>query len=426
MKIYIVSPVFPPEPIVSANTSADLAQGLAAREHSVMVITTFPNRPAGKIYTGYKRQFINRKKNGSFETLRCFSFFSVHSKLYSRFMENISFGIASSLVVMFLGKADVLYANTWPIFAQGLLTLACRLRGIPIVLSIQDIYPESLLSQKRVQQQDSLSTRLLRWLDAKTVGNAAALIVISRHFKTIYTQDRCVPAEKIHIIPNWVDENKLEVNLENNSIRKQHEIPEDAFLVVYGGNIGVAAGLAGVIQAFDRLCAYSKIYLLIAGSGSQLAECRQLARESANPRIIFHSPWLDSETSGVLSAADVCILPTLSNQSIVSVPSKLITYMLAARPVLSCVAEESDIADMLGSACCGWVIPPDNPQALAEKILSLSKFEPRERMIYGEQGRQYALEHMTRAANLPRLIDLIEKEGRLDPTQKTLNKLFHR
>jgi colanic acid biosynthesis glycosyl transferase WcaI len=55
MRVHVISPVFLPEPIVSAQTTLQIAQALAERNHDVTVITSFPNRPAGRLYPGYRR-----------------------------------------------------------------------------------------------------------------------------------------------------------------------------------------------------------------------------------------------------------------------------------------------------------------------------------------------------------------------------------
>ena len=122
MKIGIVSCLFLPEPIVSSHTGADLAEQLRGSGHRVRVITSFPSRPNGKLYEGYKRRlWLYDRSFSRYDVLRCFSFVSPASTLLSRFLENISFGITSGLAVLFLEKPDVLYGNTWPIFAQGIL-----------------------------------------------------------------------------------------------------------------------------------------------------------------------------------------------------------------------------------------------------------------------------------------------------------------
>jgi colanic acid biosynthesis glycosyl transferase WcaI len=309
---------------------------------------------------------------------------------------------------MFLDKPDVIYANTWPIFAQGLLALVCWLRCVPLILSVQDIYPESLSIQSRIGSARGGLFRFLRWIDQKTKQNSAGIVVISEKFKRIYVKNRRVPAEKLHVIPNWIDEQQVEINPELNHVRCSHNIPDDAFLVMYAGNVSAASGLDTVIKAFQNLEAEPRIYLLVAGSGSKLLEWRALAQKIANPRILFHTPWLDSETSGMLAAADLFMLPTYGDQSLVSVPSKLITYMLAARPILCCAADNSDIARTVGHAACGWTIPVGNPNLVAQMLITLSQEPADELRRFGRQGRNYALRHMTRGANLPRLVNLIQ------------------
>jgi len=409
MKINIVSPVFPPEPITSARANADLAAQLCRNGHRVRVITTFPNRPAGKLYDGYQRKlWFHDDSFSGYKVLRCFSIFSTRSTMVSRFLENISFGITSGIATLIMGKPDMIYGHTWPIFAQGILALVCRLRGIPFSTRVQDLYPESLLAQGRVADRSAWIYRSLHWLDMKIKRSSAAVIVISEEFRRIHVQDRHIPAEKVHLIPNWIDEDFVQLHPSENHIRKGHGIPEDAFLVVYGGNIGAAAGVETVIRAFQHLAAKPNIYFLVAGEGAMLSDCRNLAQKVNNPRILFHSPWPQSETSGVLCAASMLILPTHGDQSIVSVPSKLMTYMLAGRPVLSCVSEESDIARIIGDAACGWVIPPGNPDEISQKILLLSEQRASQLEILGERGRSYVLQHLTRRANLPKLVHLVE------------------
>jgi glycosyltransferase involved in cell wall biosynthesis len=128
-----------------------------------------------------------------------------------------------------------------------------------------------------------------------------------------------------------------------------------------------------------------------------------------NPRILFHSPWLETETSSVLASASLLLLPTQGSQSFVSVPSKLISYMLAARPVLCCAAGNSDIAITIHDAGCGWVVPADDAATLSQKLRDLSQQPADELSAIGKRGRRYALQHMTRSSNLPRLVGLLEQ-----------------
>jgi colanic acid biosynthesis glycosyl transferase WcaI len=407
VNIFIVSAVFPPEPIVSAQTSHTMAAALREIGYQVTVITSFPNRPAGKLYDGYTRSLYSVENNpDGFRLVRCFSFFSRESSMFSRWFENISFGLTSSLALTFCARPDVVYSNTWPIFANGLTCLACRIRNIPLVLSVQDMYPDSLTIQGRLEPGQWLY-KILFTIDKWIAKQADELIVLSENFARGYTQLRRIDPAKVHIIPDWVDQNSV-VLLNKTNFRKEAGISAEAFVIIYGGNIGKAAGVEIIIEAMGRLNAKQEIVLVIAGSGSQLPACQKLAAEITNVRILFHNPWASDETSKVLAAADILILPTQGTQSLVSVPSKLLSYLLAAKPVLATVLPESDTAQVIENAGCGWIVPPDNVDLLAKKVEDVAGLPFQELEEMGLAGREYALNNFTSETLLPKVIQIIE------------------
>jgi glycosyltransferase involved in cell wall biosynthesis len=409
MHCLIVSCVFAPEPVVSARTSTEVAEWLSKAGHQVTVIAPFPNRPGGKLYAGYKRVLRHQERSPDGYTLiRCYATFSQDSSMSSRFMENITFGISGALAALFVRRPDVIYANTWPVFASALLALVARVRRIPLVVSIQDVYPESLVAQGRTAG-DSVLARFLRSIDAFVAASAAALVVISDTFAEIYTKTRAIAGERIAVIPNWLSSQTVTLSAAAGAeLRARLGIPLDAPLAVYGGNIGVAAGVETLVQAMQHLPASANLHLLIAGDGSQLAECRLLAEQAPPGKVFFLSPWPAKETSAVLSAADILVLPTRGAQSLASVPSKLITYMLAAKPIVAQAVPGSELARTMDRAGCGFVVEPDSPEALARTLHLTAELPPQERADRAAAGRSYALQYMTTEANLPRLITVLE------------------
>lgn len=405
MDITIISPVYPPELVLSAQTNAQIAAAALAQSESVTVITAFPNRPEGRLYPGYHRK-VYRKSilSERHSIIRCFSTFSQNSYILSRFVENISFGITSSLALLFNKSPDVIYANTWPVFAQGLTCLVARLRHIPLILSIQDVYPESLATQGRISSS-SLLYKIIHWLDRGISRFADKLIVISDRFAKIYTEDRRIPRGNIHTIPNWVDPENIEL-LPKNQYRLKNNIPTNTFVFGYGGNIGAAAGVEKVIQAFASI-SNKEIYLVIAGDGSCRKACQNLVQQLGLNNVIIHSPWLSDETSEVLATADVLILPTGGDQSLASVPSKILNYMLASRPILAIASTESDTAEVIQKAGCGWLTPPDNPEELENKMKEILKTPSDQLLRLGHSGREYALQYFAIEVCLPRVIDII-------------------
>ena len=80
----------------------------------------------------------------------------------------------------------------------------------------------------------------------------------------------------------------------------------------------------------------------------------------------------------------------------VPVPSKLLSCMLAARPVIALTIPGSDIADLIDQSQCGWVVDPDCPNLLAAKIKEVIMLKPAERKRRGDMGRDYVLRQFTK------------------------------
>ncbi len=406
----VVSCVYPPEPVVSAQTSAQVAEGLQSAGFDVTVVTSFPNRPAGKLYPGISRRFVQREKlTSTIEIVRCFSTLSPESRTVSRFLENLSFGLSSGWQVLTMPKPIVIYANTWPIVATGLLCLIANARHIPLVISVQDVYPEAMFAQQRTSQ-NSIISKLMYWIDGIIARYSTHVIVISERFANIYLGQRKVNPDRLSMIPNWIDSNRLTGSLSGQDYRTKQGIGDSEFLLVYGGNIGVAAGVKVLIESMHLLADETGIRLLVAGSGSQLASCQHAAQAHAN-RIRFHSPWDISSDPEVLLAADLLVLPTLGEQSMASVPSKLLSYMLSGRPVLATALPQSDLADLIERSGCGWVVEPDRPDLLAAKVQAIRQLGSDELNRRGQAGRTYVLQHLTKEVCLPQVIKIIESSA---------------
>jgi glycosyltransferase involved in cell wall biosynthesis len=114
-----------------------------------------------------------------------------------------------------------------------------------------------------------------------------------------------------------------------------------------------------------------------------------------------------------MQMADVLLLPTRGRQSLSSIPSKLITYLLSGRPVIAAVLPESDTATAIHESGAGWVVNPDSAELMAEAILEASGQSTESLRRMGLAGREYALENHTREANLFRVVEIVEQAGKV-------------
>ena len=401
----IISAVFPPELTVSGKVAMDIAIKLSDMGKSVKVITAFPSRPLGKVFNGYRRKPFSNEilYDGKLNVLRVFTILSKKPTITSRLFENVSFGVSTAIYLTICKKPAAVYSNSWPIFASGLLSLICRLRNIPYFVVIQDMYPESLLAQNR--KINGYIIKILSTIDRFISVNASGVFTISKYFQNKYVYSRGVLKSKVHYVPNWASAPKN--NESSESIRNLKNIPGDSFIVVVGGNIGVAAGVEGAIETFNKFINDKNIILLIAGDGNRFNTCESLAHNNSTNSIRFYRPWPKEETSLVLSSADIFLVPTISGQSRASVPSKIISYMFAGKPIIVQAYDDTEVAEIIKNANCGWVVEPGDNEKLGKLISDIPYINKSELSEMGSNGKNYAMEKFSKEKCLPKVINVI-------------------
>ena len=101
------------------------------------------------------------------------------------------------------------------------------------------------------------------------------------------------------------------------------------------------------------------------------------------------------------------LLPIKKGAASSSVPSKLPAYMFSKKAIISCVDENSATASVIKSSNCGWVLPPENSNALAEKLIEVVVFEKSILFEMGMNGFNYALNTLSKKNNLNKLINIL-------------------
>ncbi|MDQ2862792.1 MAG: glycosyltransferase family 4 protein, partial [Bacteroidota bacterium] len=312
--ILVITAVFPPEPVVSANLSFDIADSLAER-NAVTVISPRASRPFGF-------QFTKERLDFNFNHIRADSFVHPSTGILGRLRESYSFGLHCYKYISENHKnIDTIYANTWPLLGQSFLVKATRKYSIPIIIHVQDIYPESLA--KKIPFAGFFLTKILMPFDKYILKCATRVITISKKMKDYLVQSRKLQTDKVFIIANWQDEQCfLDYTFPSN------DISISTFTFMYLGNIGPVAGVDLLLKAFIK-AGLQTARLVIAGAGSMKGKIEEYALRFPNNKIEF---WQvpKGKVPEVQSFADVLLLPVKKGNTVSSVPSKLPAYMFSA------------------------------------------------------------------------------------------------
>jgi glycosyltransferase involved in cell wall biosynthesis len=100
--------------------------------------------------------------------------------------------------------------------------------------------------------------------------------------------------------------------------------------------------------------------------------------------------------------ADV-LLATLRREPIFAytIPSKIQTYIACGKPVIA--ALEGEGGRVIREAGAGWVVPPEDPAALAEAVRAASRMSRSQLAAMGNRGEAWFRQHFERNAVLSRL-----------------------
>ena len=394
--ILVISCVFPPEPIVSAQLSLDVASELS-KENSVVVLSPKPTRPENFIFE--KINTVN-----SFEHKITDSYTYPKSKVTGRMHESYSFGKQCAAYISDNYKnISVIYLNSWPLLSQILIIKNAKKYNIPCITHVQDIYPESITN--KLPFAKSIFYNLLLPIDKYVLRNSSVVLCISENMKNQLQTTRKVPSERLEVVANW--QNEASFIQYKKSKKERNSSNSKPFTFMYLGNNGPVAGVEFLIKSF-HMAAIPDSQLIIAGSGSKTNDCKKLASNLEAQNIIF-IPVPDGKVPETQDMADAMLLPVKKNGAMSSIPSKLPAYMFSAKPIIGSLDLESDTARAIIDANCGIVVKPENEDLLVKAMKEITSWDKKELSEKGLNGFNYAMGNFSRENNLKKIIEIITK-----------------
>ncbi len=395
MKIAFICAVFPPEPPPAGVMARQLAAKLASDGHQVTMIVPFPNRPGGVIYPGFRRQLrLCTQTAERYLMVRCASFFiGRRRKSVSRILENISFGISSSWELWRGGRPDVMILETWPLLATFFSTMLARWWGVPYLYYVQDVYPEAA-EEAGILSPGGLIGRVLRRCDRGFCAASAKVIVISETMRNLLAKSRRLSRERFAVVSNWIDESAFPVWNGELSWRRSMGISDSTFVALFAGTLGHVSGADILVEVARKLNGVPDALILCMGEGVHKHSMLQEVSRLGLTNIRFFPFQPGARVPEVQASCEVALLTVCPAHSDTSVPSKLISYLAASRPVICAAHAESAVAATIQDAGAGIIVPAGDAQAIADSIVHLMH-EPDMLREMGKKGRRYFEEHFT-------------------------------
>ena len=396
MKILIASQYYWPENF----RINDIAKTLLEKGIEVEVLTGKPNYPRGEMFSGYRAWGCQRETHQGININRIplLARGSGGMRLALNYLSFIVSGLLFAPWMLRKKKFDVIFIYAPSPILQAIPAIFLGwLKGCPVVLWVQDLWPESLSATGYVKNRfllrmvETMVRYIYRHTDSILIQSEAFRVPVAR-----LTRD----ADKIRYYPNAVETtlpSSAPPSPEADALTK--DIAQ-GFSVVFAGNLGTAQSVETIIDAAEKLRAHADVRFFLVGSGSRLDWLRlEIARRGLS-NVILPGRFPPTAMPAFYAAASA-LLVSLSDEAIFAytIPSKLQGYLAAGRPIIASLNGEG--ARVVAEANAGVGCAAGDAGALAAAVMHLRSLSQPERAVLGDNGRRYAAEHysLDRLAN---------------------------
>ncbi|HLP97533.1 MAG TPA: glycosyltransferase family 4 protein [Sideroxyarcus sp.] len=395
MKTLIVSQYFWPEGF----RINEVARTLTEKSIEVEVLTGKPNYPQGKVFDGYRASGCQQENYGDIPIHRIPLLPRGRGglRLALNYLSFILSGLLFAPLMLRGKKFDVIFVYAPSPILQAIPAIFLGwLKGCPVVLWVQDLWPESLSATGHVQNR--LVLKLVEFVVRFIYRHVDLLLVQSRGFEQPVRQ--LAADTPIVYYPNSVDDSF--------AAPPQGDLPavavlDEGFSIMFAGNIGTAQAVEVIVEAAALLKVYADIHFVVLGEGSRRDWMLEQVQERGLSNLRLPGRFPPATMPGFMQKASA-LLVTLADRPIfsVTIPSKVQAYLAAGRPILACLNGEG--ADLVKAAGAGIAAPAEDAKALADAILELYRMPQQEREAMGARGRLYYAQHFAHGMLVDQLI----------------------
>jgi len=383
MKFLVLTQYFPPEIGAAPTRLSSMIRELQALGHQVEVVTALPNYPEGKIFPAYKRCIYRKEVLDEAIVHRVWVYATVRGG-FRRLLNYISFSVAAVYGLLRAGKPDFLFVESPPIFLAIPGYFYSRLRGVPYILNVADLWPDTIVDLGMLS--DGIVLRFLFALERWSYAKSAYVNAITEGVRNTLLNQKKVPPDKVLFLPNGVDIRRYQPRAEDEALKKELGLAGKQ-VILYAGTLGFAHGLENVLKAAKLLEDRPEIHFLFLGDGSERPGLEKLQKEWGLRNVSFHDfvpldrlpPYYSIAACGLASLRDVPIFETAR-------PSKIFAVFASGKPMIYFGNGEG--ARLVTDARAGVAVPPENAEALASAVRSLLA-NPEELRQLGANGRNF-------------------------------------
>jgi len=366
--------------------SAQLSRQLAARGHIVKFLYAgYNNTPKGDL--ALQRSDPDTL---SFEPIYTRKILEKYN-FFKRWFQEREYGrLLAERIIEF--QPDILISSDTPLDAQRSAWRASRECGSAFVFWLQDVIgvATQLLLKKRLSFLGEMIGQYYIAMEKYLLRKSDQVVAISMEFLPLLTKWN-IPGNKITILPNWAPLDKLPVHAKKNSWSIKQGL-DKKICFMYTGTLGMKHDPNALLQLALHFREKDAVQVVVIseGPGAEWLKIQKSDHSLENLAILAYQPF--DQLPNIMGAADVLLALLEPDAGVFSVPSKVLTYLCAQRPILAAIPEENLSAKIITHNHAGIIVSPGKIKDFLKKAEELlGDTDIRKKM--GTCARTYAETH---------------------------------
>ena len=388
MKILFFSHYYSPEGNAPATRVSALCERWAKAGHDVTVVTCPPNVPNGVVYDGYANKRTSETINGV-KVERVKLYIAANKGAVKRMLNFVSYFFKALLAALRLPKPDVVIATSPQIFCGYAGVWYKRLRHVPLVIEIRDIWPESMGAVGA--HIPKLAYWMLEKIERTMYRTCDKLVTVGEGYR-VRLMEKGVPEDKISIVMNGTDLEVYRPGPKNESLLEKYGL-KGKFVVSYIGTVGMACGLEVVLDAAEKIsCELMSCKLkvgeshqihhltnspthqlttfVIVGDGAHREKLEAEAKKRGLENVVFTGRQPKSSMPDWINASDASLVHLKKTELFTTVmPSKIFESAGCKKPIIMGV--DGYAKKLVMDAEAGLDMTPESAESLVECVKKL-------------------------------------------------------
>jgi colanic acid biosynthesis glycosyl transferase WcaI len=376
MRILFFTDHFKPEPSAPAAHVHERAKLWIEWGHHVTVLTSAPNFPEGIVHKGYRNRWRGVESMDGIRVVRVKTFIVPNEGFALRTLDYLSYLLSAWFFAWFEPRPDVVISTSPHLFVSLGAVLHARLRGLPHVMEIRDLWPATIAATTNLGRGRLF--RVLERIELWLYRSSVRLVPMTQAFEQNLLA-RGVPQAKMQVVINGANLELFSPRPKDSGIEAEFDLV-GKFVVGYLGTIGLAHDLQNMIQAAELLREDPRIRFFLVGAGAARAGLEASIHRLGLTNVVLAPRQIRDDMPRFWSVCDASLIH-LKNDPVFAtvIPSKIFESMAMGLPILY-VGPPGEGAGIVAESGAGLVIPPGQPAGLAAAVRRLAD-QPSERML---------------------------------------------